>query len=164
MIVVEDAQWVDEASAELLERLVGAAAWRAWLVLVVRRPGEGGFAPTGVESLVIGPLGREEAEHLVWTATDAAPMRPHEVDAIVSRAAGNPLFLQEMLRIVQQDGVTASLPESLHAVIDREIDALEPAMIGVSSAVRRCSDGASSSKRSVSSSPTMSPTASDRWR
>jgi tetratricopeptide (TPR) repeat protein len=125
LFVVEDAQWVDEASAELLTRVARETASHPWLVIAVRRPGPGGFLPSAGATLSVGPLPRDAAQELVWAMTESTPMRPHDVDAIVGRAAGNPLFLQEVLWIAQQAGDTASLPESLHAVISTDIDALD---------------------------------------
>jgi class 3 adenylate cyclase/tetratricopeptide (TPR) repeat protein len=124
VFVVEDAQWVDEASADLLSRMVHETAARPWLVIAVRRPGPGGFIAPAAAPLSLVPLTQEEAGELVWAVTDAAPMRPHDVHAVVTRAAGNPLFLLEVLRLVQQAGSSSSLPESLHAVVSTEIDAL----------------------------------------
>ena len=57
------------------------------------------------------------------TATETAPLRPHERDGVVNRAGGNPLFLEELLRIVRATNV-AALPDSLDAVAMREIDSL----------------------------------------
>ena len=60
---------------------------------------------------------------LVEAATETAPLRPHERDGVVARAGGNPLFLEELLRIVRATDVEA-LPDTLDAVAMREIDAL----------------------------------------
>ena len=57
------------------------------------------------------------------TATDTAPLRPHERDGVVHRGGGNPLFLEELLRIVRTTNVGA-LPDTLDAVAMREIDSL----------------------------------------
>jgi hypothetical protein len=128
VIVVEDAQWVDEASAHLLSRVAEAATApespRPWLIIAIRRPLDGGFVPPDAPAALLEPLSTRVAEELVWAATEAAPLRPHDVAAIVSRAAGNPLFLQEILRLVDQTGGTANLPETLDSVIGAEIDAL----------------------------------------
>ena len=130
VVVVEDAHWVDEASAHLLASLVAAAeapeAPRPWLVIAIRRRSESGFLPPAAPGLVLEPLTPAEAEELVCAATEATPLRPHDLTAIVSRAAGNPLFLQEILRLVAQTGGTAALPESLDSVVGAEIDALPP--------------------------------------
>ena len=71
----------------------------------------------------MAPLSDEVARGLIEVVTDAAPLRPHESDGIVSRAGGSPLFLEELLRIVRTIDVD-SLPETLDAVAMREIDAL----------------------------------------
>ena len=128
-IVVEDAHWVDEASAQLLGRLVAAAVDpgepQPWLVMAVRRSGPGGFRPDGAE-IPVRPLSAERTEQLVWAATDASPLRHHDVSAVVRRANGNPLFVHEILRLVAQTGSTAALPDSLDSVVGAEIDALDP--------------------------------------
>ena len=130
VVVVEDAQWVDEASAHLLDRLVAAArspeGGRPWLVVAVRRTAEGGFVPEDATRIVLGPLSPAESEEMVHAATEARPLRPHDTAAIVARGAGNPLFLEELLRIVGPTGSTASLPDSLDAVVGTELDALAP--------------------------------------
>jgi tetratricopeptide (TPR) repeat protein len=52
-------------------------------------------------------------------------MKPHENDAIVARAGGNPLFVEELVQVARSSGV-ASLPDTLDAVANAEIDALPP--------------------------------------
>ena len=126
VVVVEDAQWVDEASSLLLGRIALEATSQPWLIVAIRRREEGGFVPDDARHLSVSPLDRRDAELLVWAATDAAPLRPHEVDAVIARAAGNPLFLEEIIRIVQQSGSADALPESLDAVISTQIDRLSP--------------------------------------
>jgi tetratricopeptide (TPR) repeat protein len=68
-------------------------------------------------------LSNDAALEIVEAATDTAPLRPHERDGIVARAGGNPLFLEELVRIVRDTSVE-SLPDTLDAVAMREIDSL----------------------------------------
>lgn len=126
VLLVEDAQWMDEASAHLLARVATATASHPWSMVVTRRPGDGGFAPTGGTLIELQPLTPAEAERLVIAATSAAPLRPHDVAAIVARAGGNPLFLEETLRVVRETGSAGRLPDSLGAVIGTRIDAMPP--------------------------------------
>ncbi len=124
LIVAEDAHWFDETTAEICTRLAHAAGSRHWLLCVVRRPhAEGGFTPPSPQVVPLEPLTDDVAKELVETATETAPLRPHECDAVVARAGGNPLFLEELLRIVRATDVE-SLPDTLDAVAMREIDAL----------------------------------------
>ncbi len=128
VLVVDDAHWVDEASAHLLSQLVVATTPEGggapWLIIAARRPLDGGFEPDSDSVVTVAPLQRSDAEELVWSASGSVPLRPHEVHAIVSRAAGNPLYLQEALRLVAQTGDAGALPDSLDAVVGAEIDSL----------------------------------------
>lgn len=124
-LVAEDGQWLDEASTKLLQRVGIAAADHPWTVLVtVRRP-ESDFESMG-EEIALSPLDDETMREIVIEVTRATPLRPHELDAIVSKAGGNPLFLGEILRVVAETGSVEELPDSLDAVISREIDTLAP--------------------------------------
>jgi tetratricopeptide (TPR) repeat protein len=125
-LVVEDGHWLDEASVGLVMRLAAAARERPWLVLVTTRPGVEGLTEPPISTLALGPLPDEAARALAVIATEAAPLRPHELETVVSRAAGNPLFLEEILRLVRETGSTDALPDSLDAVVGNEIDTLRP--------------------------------------
>lgn len=123
---VEDAQWMDEASASLLSRITGRTDRRPWAVVVTRRSETGGFVPDTTAVIEVGELPPEEAERLITTATQATPLHPHEVKAISARTGGNPLFIGEMLRIVRETGSTDELPDSIGTLVSTTIDALPP--------------------------------------
>jgi class 3 adenylate cyclase/tetratricopeptide (TPR) repeat protein len=125
VIVAEDAHWFDDTTSDICSRLSAAAGSRPWLICVTRRPeAVGGFTPSDPETrLPLALLTDDVARELVEAAMETAPLRPHERDAVVARAGGNPLFLEELLRIVGATDVE-SLPDTLGAVAMREIDAL----------------------------------------
>ncbi|MGH9134268.1 MAG: adenylate/guanylate cyclase domain-containing protein, partial [Ilumatobacteraceae bacterium] len=127
VLVVEDAQWIDTASSQVLDRLAAAARDRAWLILVVRRPQGGGYVPAFGPTLELRPLDDDAARELVIAATEAAPLRPHDLDAVVQRAGGSPFYLEELVRALRLVGGTEGLPDSLESLVSREIDALDPA-------------------------------------
>ena len=120
VIVAEDGHWMDEASLGLMRRLAAAAATRPWMVVVTARALE----DTVGEVIELGPLSEDESRQAVIAATEAAPLRPSELDLVVTRAGGNPLFLGEIVRVVRETGGVEDLPESLDAVVGAEIDAL----------------------------------------
>jgi class 3 adenylate cyclase/tetratricopeptide (TPR) repeat protein len=124
LIIADDAHWFDDTSSEICTRLA-AAAGRPWLVLATRRPeAEGGFAPENPDThLALAPLSDDVTRELVESGTETAPLRPQEREGVVGRAGGNPLFLEELLRIVRATDIE-SLPDNLDAVAMREIDAL----------------------------------------
>jgi class 3 adenylate cyclase/tetratricopeptide (TPR) repeat protein len=127
VLVVEDAHGVDEATSLLLDRLaIDATPRHPWLVVSVRRLEPGGFVPSAGERVALHPLLVAEARRLAELATSAAPLRPHDIDRIVARAGGNPLFLDEILRMARDTGTFDTLPHSLEAVVGVQIDALAP--------------------------------------
>ena len=126
LLVAEEAHWADAASARLMDRLAAAAVGRPWAVAAVRRPDPGGFAPAGGIHVDLPPLAAEVIEQLVIAATEATPLRPHEVAAIVDRAEGNPLYVEEVTRSALDAGALGALPESVGAAMSAQIDALHP--------------------------------------
>jgi len=129
LLVVEDVHWLDEASADLLRRLVRSAHDRRWLVLIARREEPGDFrVPDDVEheTLALEPLALDEAEALLHIATDEEPLPPHVVAALAKRADGNPLFLAELLAAASASANVEELPDSVEAVLMAEMDRLAP--------------------------------------
>jgi len=134
--VVEDAQWADEATAAVLERLASIGSpvagsfndrgLRPWLVIAVRRPDPGGYRPARGDEIVLEALPAGDARRFVEAAAAAAPLRPHDVERVVRRADGNPLYLEEIVRATRDVGTVDALPESLDAVVGAQIDALPP--------------------------------------
>ncbi|HXV71881.1 MAG TPA: adenylate/guanylate cyclase domain-containing protein, partial [Acidimicrobiia bacterium] len=124
-MVAEDGQWLDEASLSLLRRVGEAADTRPWTVMITSRSNDSGFEPMGNE-IRLGPLSDEAARSIAIDMTTSTPLRPDELDTIVRKADGNPLFLGEILRVVSKTGSAAELPESLDAVVSSEIDTLSP--------------------------------------
>ncbi|NNC91000.1 MAG: AAA family ATPase, partial [Acidimicrobiia bacterium] len=122
---VEDGHWMDEASAHLLATVAEMCDRRPWLLLVTRRADSAGLVPAG-PALELQPLSPNEAAGLVIEATAGAPLRPHDLDAIVDRAGGLPLFLEEIVRAVRMAGSVEGIPDSLEAIVSTQIDGLEP--------------------------------------
>jgi len=111
VLVVEDAQWADPASLDAVVQLVG----RVRLVVTVRR-GDPAAADVvtqlekaGAARLDLEPLGRDAARALV--AAVRGGLTDAEVDELVDRSGGNPLFIEEL----GVDGGTASLELALLA-------------------------------------------------
>jgi len=126
VIVVEDAQWTDEASTHLLERLARRCGERPWLLLVTRRAEARGFAPAVGRTVELGPMPTTELTELIHGATVSAPLRPHELELVVRRAGGNPLFAEEIIRAAREVGSFEAVPDSLEAALAARVDALDP--------------------------------------
>ncbi len=125
VVIVEDWHWVDPASAYVVERLAAEARDHPWLLVLLTRT-QSEQLPTWIDDrVVLGPLSEREAHALVLAATEAAPLRPHEVRALVERGDGRPLFLEALLQSLRSRSET--LPGTLEEVLNAEIDALSPA-------------------------------------
>ena len=116
---VEDADWADDVSAHLLQRLAGACKDNGWLMLVTRRNETGGFSPDCGTRLKLEPLSAADIEQLVIEQTAAAPLRPHEVALVVSRSGGNPQFAAEIIRAARKAGSFDAIP-GIHGNRNRE--------------------------------------------
>jgi class 3 adenylate cyclase/tetratricopeptide (TPR) repeat protein len=126
IFAIDDAQWADEASSELLRALERACVDR-WPMIIVRRDQSGGFEPQTARTLHLAPLDADAMRALIDIATEAAPLRSHDVAEVIRRAGGNPLFAMEILRAVREVGSLDAVPETLEAAIASQIDALDPA-------------------------------------
>ncbi len=128
VMVIEDIQFIDDASASLLARLLADVAGQPWLVVFTctesRQPQLAGAADVGLE---LEPLGQQDTTTLLSRETRAAPLLPHQLAAIAERSTGNPLFARELVRVAAQAGDAAVLPESIEDVVGAQIDRLAPA-------------------------------------
>jgi class 3 adenylate cyclase/tetratricopeptide (TPR) repeat protein len=122
----EDAHWMDEVSADLLEVLVSRVESLPWGICVTRRDQATGFRMPDVSggvTLALGPLAADAVAEALEAATDDAPLRPDEIALLAERADGNPLFLTELLATYRIRG-EAGLPTSIEGLVTAEIDRL----------------------------------------
>jgi class 3 adenylate cyclase/tetratricopeptide (TPR) repeat protein len=125
ILLVEEGHWADASSTAVLRRVAAATSGRPWALVVARRAeGEGLDLDLGTR-VELPPLAPEVLRSALADSTRDAPLLPHELDGIVARAQGNPLFAEELLRLFRDVGSLEALPESLYAALDAEIDALD---------------------------------------
>jgi class 3 adenylate cyclase/tetratricopeptide (TPR) repeat protein len=128
LITVEDAQWMDEASAGLFEEIAQRVGRLPWLVVVTRRAGEAGFAApedhANVTTIQVEPLDDASATRLVRTLTAADPLRPHIEAAVVERAGGSPLFIAELVEAARGAADLDELPGSVEGLVTARVDGL----------------------------------------
>ena len=102
LCLIDDAQWLDQASAEVLAFVARRiAAERIALVFAIRDSGERDTDPFhGLPELRLTGLGESYARELLLTAV-VTPLGEGVHDRIVAEAGGNPLALLEYPRSVQ---------------------------------------------------------------
>jgi class 3 adenylate cyclase/tetratricopeptide (TPR) repeat protein len=124
VVVVEDAHWVDPMSADTLSAAFSDLEGVPAAVLLSRRDTDAGlhgsqdFATTELRP---APVGADVARVLVGGATQE-PLRPAEVEAIVNRASGNPLFL---LELAATRSAEEELPSSVEELVGLRMDELD---------------------------------------
>lgn len=133
VVVLDDLQWIDDSSLELLE-LAAAAAWPSWVsVIGAYRHDEVGerlaerLAAIRARSqhVSLRALGHEAATQLATALTGMRREEP-ELGTLVRRAGGHPLFLRE-LALAAADGHPADqIPPAIRDAIDRRARRLDP--------------------------------------
>ncbi len=129
LLLIDDAQWMDDASTAVVERLTAEVAAHPWLIVVARRPGREGLlleAVTGVTRLGIEPLSDGAVGALLTEATRPDVLAPHHRDTLLERSAGNPLFLLELLQAGRHAGFDRALPDTVEGLFAAQIDGLSP--------------------------------------
>ena len=137
LIAIEDAHWIDPTTRELVTRLIDGIANARVLVLVTARTEFDSPWPNGerVASCVLSRLPAEQCAHLVAGIAAPRVLDPALVDEIVTKADGNPLFVEELTKSVLEAAtsdrpvVPATLQDSLMARLDRLGPAKEIAQI-----------------------------------
>ncbi len=115
MLVVDDLQWADTASLDLLREIVDELADRPLMVIALQRRDAGALrvALADATSIELAPLAVEETRSLVGALLDArvdgalAPM----AELVVARAGGNPMFVEEIVRSLVERGLLVRTPE-----------------------------------------------------
>lgn len=128
VIEIEDAQYMDDASTDLLGFIVHHDEDLPWLICTTRRPDEGGFVTDaeGVRTIEPGPLASEDAIRVVEAATEERPLSPHATQVVAERSGGNPQFLLDLIDAAVASGGVGGLPDSVEAAAMASIDRLVP--------------------------------------
>jgi hypothetical protein len=142
--VVEDAHWIDEVSESLLADFLTVIPQTPSLMLVTYRPEYHGALSRvpGAQSIALAPLSDSETAALVTELLGPHSSVSGLATMIAERAAGNPFFVEEMVRELADRGVLrgnrsayvstadageVGVPATLQATIAARIDRLDPA-------------------------------------
>lgn len=130
LLEVEDAHWMDEASAQLWGHVASHIGTRPWLLCVTRRDASRDLMAGGgrhLTTIALTPLATAAAAALATAATADAPLPGHEVQELAERSGGNPLLLRELVTAARQTGNAGDLPASVEALMAARIDRLPSA-------------------------------------
>lgn len=131
LLTVEDLHWADPSTLELLALLPGHVAGAKLLVLLSTRPElqpSWPPAPT-LHRLVLDRLPAAPTRALVRELARGHALPEDTVRQLAARTDGVPLFVEELTRMVLEQGPSArlsSIPVTLHELLLARLDALPP--------------------------------------
>jgi class 3 adenylate cyclase/tetratricopeptide (TPR) repeat protein len=136
MVLIEDVQYVDEATTDLLselEQIARREGGRGWILFMTQNDPKTSAVPQRADAieahragLCLLPLSFDATCDLVNLVTEDEPLAPHVVEEIARRSGGNLLFLFELLDHARSTRSLAGLPDSVEAFFAAEIDRLAP--------------------------------------
>ena len=146
VLVLEDIHWAEPTLLDLLEYLVGWSTGVPMMLLCLARPElveirtAWGSPGPNVDSLVLEPLAPSEVDSLLSNLIGNGDLDERVSVRIVDAAEGNPLFVEEMLRMLIDEGILVAqggawvaqeldkvvVPPTISAVLASRLDRLEP--------------------------------------
>ena len=128
IFICNDVHLMDDASRDLIGRLASDIGSRWWLLVVSRTPDSPTpLADLPIERIELGGLSDAVVADLLAQATVDAPLSPHGLAELAQRAAGNPLFVRELVAQLRQGTDPDELPRSVEAAITMRLDRLSSA-------------------------------------
>ncbi|MBA2400230.1 MAG: AAA family ATPase [Bradyrhizobium sp.] len=140
LLVFEDIHWLHRDSLDLLNVLEANASSMPLAIVVTSRPGASVFAINQTSTFIpLPPLPENEARHIVDVKLGEHASLATIKDAVVARSQGTPLFLEEMVRCLTEDGTIVlragryeavgaskpyALPDSIRGILAERIDRL----------------------------------------
>jgi class 3 adenylate cyclase/ATP/maltotriose-dependent transcriptional regulator MalT len=128
VLVFEDVHWGEEPLLELIEHLAAVREAPLMLVALARtelldiRPTWGGGRVRST-ALELEPLQPEESAELVEALVAELDL-PIDIATVLAKTEGNPLFVEEMVRMLAERAGTERIPDTLQALIAARIDRL----------------------------------------
>ncbi len=131
VLVVADLHWVDEISEEYFVSLVEVIAGARILLVSTYRPG---YRPRWMEKsyatqIALGPLTPQDGLDIMHSVFGTVQVPDSLVQLILSKAEGNPFFLEELARAVREEGGRTPIgpvPDTIQEVLLARIDRLPP--------------------------------------
>ena len=142
VIAVEDLHWIDKSSEEFLDYLTGALGNARILLILLYRPEYSCQWESNSSYTKIGlnQLQRESSTEMVNAILSDSKVVPELIEFITSKAGGNPLFVEELIKSLLESGLIQrkdyqyiasrkvsqfKVPDTIQGIIASRIDRLE---------------------------------------
>ncbi|HEV8402494.1 MAG TPA: hypothetical protein VGQ31_05620, partial [Candidatus Limnocylindrales bacterium] len=145
VVVLDDLQWAEPAILDLVEHLSEWVHGVPLLLLAMARAelldirlGWGGGKPDAT-TFVLEPLPPADTDHLIEALLEGATIVPHARERIAAAADGNPLYVEQVIEMLLDDGLvqrgsdgslvvgdldTISVPPTIQALLAARLDRL----------------------------------------
>jgi class 3 adenylate cyclase/tetratricopeptide (TPR) repeat protein len=128
LLIIEDLQWADRATLDHAANLTRIVARNPALLIMTSRIGRDPLDATWRASVIdvpittidLGPLSQSDVELIAGPYRDALG---DVARRCIERAAGNPLFLDQLLRHAEEDA-GGGVPESIRSLVQARLDRL----------------------------------------
>ena len=139
VLAVEDLQWADPTTLDVLRGLTGPGALAALFITATTRPE---FRPpwdmrSHHATISLAPLDRAQVRDMISELSARHALPREVIDNVAKRTGGVPLFVEEVTRLLLERGdkggihvIPPSLQQSLTARLDRLGPAREVALVG----------------------------------
>jgi class 3 adenylate cyclase/tetratricopeptide (TPR) repeat protein len=131
VLLFEDIHWAEEPLLDLIEHLARSLRNIPVLIVAIARPDLLDTRPSwggGIRrasAIELTPLDARESEDLADALLAKSKMPPAQRALVLERAEGNPLFLEEIARMIREDQELNRIPDSVQALIAARIDRLD---------------------------------------
>jgi class 3 adenylate cyclase len=147
IVVIDDLQWAEPTMLDLIEHVADWSREAPILFLAIARPElldvrpHWGGGKHNATTILLEPLGSADATELIANLVDDAELAKTVQQRIGETAEGNPLFVEELVAMLVDQGVlrqenggwraadelrTVSVPPSISALVAARLDHLEP--------------------------------------
>ncbi len=145
VLVFEDLQWIDKTSEEFLDYFIGWLANTPILLILLYRPEytHRWGSKSYYSNVRVDQLSLETSAELVQSILSEGAIVPELRDLIMGKAAGNPLFMEELTRTLLENGsiqrkgnqyvlsrklADIQVPDTIQGIIAARIDRLDESL------------------------------------
>jgi class 3 adenylate cyclase len=145
VLIVEDLHWIDKTSEEFLDYLIGWLATTPVLLIILYRPEytHRWASKSFYTSIRVDQLSIPTSSELVQSILSEGEIVPELRDLILGKAAGNPLFMEELTHSLLENGSIQKkedryvlsmklsdiqVPDTIQGIIAARIDRLDESL------------------------------------
>ncbi len=137
VVFFDDLQWGEPTFLELVEHVADWSRDAPILLLCLARPdllelrGDWGGGKLNATAVLLEPLTSDETDELIDRLLGESRLDPSLRARIRSAADGNPLFVEQMLAMVESSPDDVTVPATIQALLSARLDQLPTAERGV---------------------------------